>query len=159
MATIHYRTSHLRRPEKKRIREFLKNYETEDLSIVFADKWVQLVQIWSRKESRYIMKWRSLGSRCLGKYWWKSNGGYMLGIGGVKRVYLPAIIVRCDRDDWWETFLHEFGHYLHDKTEGLRKRMWKERYAEHFASTKMDTEYDHLKKQPQPLVKQKPPES
>ena len=142
MAKIIYKTKLLKKEDKKKVRNFIKDYDTEGLTIIFSERWDERVYYRSKG-----YKWKSMGS-CIGRYH-KKGDGYKMGACGIKNIGYPIILVKVEKEiidcmgkpmiyvgyDWWDTFLHEFGHYLNDILDnGIIKHKHKEQYAETFAS-------------------------
>lgn len=116
----------------KRLRNFIKDFDTDGLTIILTKKWKQRFIFDSGKFKEFTIKRSETGI-----YWSKLNSGFLYGIGGIKNINFPVIAVNCNHENWYDTFLHEFGHYIQDKTEGGLKRYMrgKERYANAFKET------------------------
>ena len=103
--------------ERKAVRDFLKDYETDDLTIVFADRW----KYTATNGKTYSINTLH-GHRVFGLFLW-GNGGNM-DYAGVKYLWTPAIVVNMEAESgqkrWKRTFLHEMGHYLHWKEDPAR---------------------------------------
>ena len=125
MAQI-YNKANVSKEDIKKIRDFIKDYNTERLSILLTNDWRIL---------KTDNKRRKILLSSSGVYYW--GNGFLSWIGGKKNLRLPAIIIRYN-GDWWNTFLHEFGHYIQYLTEGFRNKNKrnKEKYARNFCELK-----------------------
>lgn len=121
--------------DRKAVRDFLKDYDTEDLTVVFADKW----SFKAYEGGTYSIN-TEYGQTVWGLF--LSTGyGLILNYAGVRYLHRPAILVDMEHDrpkeKWKKTFLHEFGHYLHWKEDPQRfqkeSTKEKERRAREFA--------------------------
>ena len=127
MAKIIYKTKLLKKEDKKKVRDFIKDYDTKGLIIIFSERWDERVH--SNKEYR----WRPIGS-CIGRFYSGLDNRYKIGACGICNIKYPLILVKID-DDWYNTFLHEFGHYLDDSLNGgIKKYKHKEEYANTFTN-------------------------
>jgi hypothetical protein len=135
-ANIIYKTNMLTKEDKKKVRDFIEPYNTEGLTIIFSERWDERSMT---HEGKY--KWYALRNNLLGCYW-KIQSGYAYGKCGVKNINYPLMVIKVNERtytqkgyNWWNTFLHEFGHYIDDKTNGgLQKHKRKEAFAITFAS-------------------------
>jgi len=113
----------------KWVRDFLKDYDTKNLTIIFTSDWRARYAVGKKK---FI--WRAMGRR-VGQYNGQQHASFLYGVGGHRNLPTPLILVKIGaKMDWKSIFLHEFGHYLDDKMthlEGSRKRQ--EQVANDFA--------------------------
>ena len=140
MTKIIYKTKLLKKEDKQKVRDFIRDYDTEELTIIFSERWDELI---SRSNK---FKWITLRTSTTGIFFScrdSSTTNWKFGVGGVKEVKYPIIIVKINEErikdvvnPWWNTFLHEFGHYLDYKTNGVFKKNQhgKEEYANTFTN-------------------------
>ena len=127
MAKIHWKTKFLSKEDKKKVRDFIKPYETDDLTIIFADNWKQKVHDGKRyKQVRPKASMRG--------FYCPIRNGHSFGFGGVRTISFPWMAINATKHDWYSVFLHEFGHYIDDKTNGgIKKHQRVEAFANTFA--------------------------
>jgi Zn-dependent peptidase ImmA (M78 family) len=129
MVNIHWKTNQLSKADKKKVRDFIKHYVTDGLTIIFTDNWKMRYM----RGNRFVKL--SPGISVAGLYFPRGNGwGSLFGFGGVNNIRKPLIAVNATRRTWYRTFLHEFGHYIDDTTNGgLKKHQKCEAFANEFA--------------------------
>jgi|GEM_PF-6383515 len=130
------------REDKKAVRDFLKDYDCDDLTVVFADRYAYQ----TKRGKEYSITRINGRARCGIAMFPRRNGcGYSITMDG-EVIRRPAIIVNMNIEGkkrcwtWQTTFLHEVGHYIDWKTdpEGFRRKSSKakERFAREFSALK-----------------------
>ena len=126
MGKLYWLTNRISKEDKKKVYSFIKPYETNDLTIIFSDNWKQRLL----RGNKYVKLAPNSPS---GVYFRKGNT-FLYGIGGKNNISVPCIAVNTIHDTWYKTFLHEFGHYIDDKTNGgIQKYKRHEPFAKTFA--------------------------